>query len=132
MSMTLPDLTTLRDACTILACDAAREIMRIYAGDLGERTKADKSPVTDADHAAEVIIVAGLRALTGDYPEADAAALLREIHGPRLGGGSIKHFGELKNDGSSACGCGIYSGVFDGEKKADTREPRGRDAHAWG
>ena len=39
----------------------AREIMRIYAGDLGERTKADKSPVTDADHAAEAIIVAGLR-----------------------------------------------------------------------
>ena len=47
---------------------AAREIMRIYAGDLGERTKADKSPVTDADHAAEAIIVAGLRALTPDTP----------------------------------------------------------------
>jgi 3'(2'), 5'-bisphosphate nucleotidase len=68
MSMTLPDLTTLRDACTIFACDAAREIMRIYAGDLGERTKADKSPVTDADHAAEVVIVAGLRALTPGLP----------------------------------------------------------------
>ena len=64
MSMTLPDLRTLRDACTGLARDAAREIMRIYAGDLGERTKADKSPVTDADHAAEAIIVAGLRTLT--------------------------------------------------------------------
>ena len=38
--------------------------MRIYAGDLGVRDKADKSPVTDADHAAEAIIVAGLRALT--------------------------------------------------------------------
>jgi 3'(2'), 5'-bisphosphate nucleotidase len=64
MSMTLPDLSSLRDACTGLARDAAREIMRIYAGDLGERTKADKSPVTDADHAAEAIIVAGLRKLT--------------------------------------------------------------------
>ena len=31
-------------------------------------TKADKSPVTDADHAAEAIIVAGLRALTPDTP----------------------------------------------------------------
>ena len=68
MSMTLPDLTTLRDACTLFACDAAREIMRIYAGDLGERTKEDKSPVTDADHAAEVVIVAGLRALTPGLP----------------------------------------------------------------
>lgn len=64
MSTSLPDLRTLRETCTLLARDAAREIMRIYAGDLGERTKADKSPVTDADHAAEAIIVTGLRALT--------------------------------------------------------------------
>ena len=66
MSMTLPELRALRDACTGFARDAAREIMRIYAGDLGERTKADRSPVTDADHAAEAIIVAGLRKLTPD------------------------------------------------------------------
>ena len=66
MSMTLTNLSPLRDACTGLARDAAREIMRIYAGDLGERAKADKSPVTDADHAAEAIIVAGLRKLTPD------------------------------------------------------------------
>ncbi|MFI5000533.1 MAG: 3'(2'),5'-bisphosphate nucleotidase CysQ, partial [Reyranellales bacterium] len=66
--MALPNLETLRDACTGFARDAAREIMRIYAGDLGERTKADKSPVTDADHAAEAIIVAGLRELTPGRP----------------------------------------------------------------
>ena len=68
MSMTLPDLKTLRDACSVFARDAAAEIMRIYAGDHGARDKADKSPVTDADHAAEVIIVAGLRALTPGRP----------------------------------------------------------------
>ena len=64
MSTALPDRRALRDACTSLARDAAREIMRIYAGDHGERTKADQSPVTDADHAAEAVIVAGLRSLT--------------------------------------------------------------------
>jgi 3'(2'), 5'-bisphosphate nucleotidase len=64
MSTSLPDRRTLRDACTTLAQEAAREIMRIYAGDLGERMKADHSPVTDADHAAEAVIVAGLRKLT--------------------------------------------------------------------
>jgi 3'(2'), 5'-bisphosphate nucleotidase len=64
MSIDLPDRHALRDACTRLARDAAREILRIYAGDLGTRTKADASPVTDADHAAEAVIVAGLRQLT--------------------------------------------------------------------
>src|SRR5215813_641584 len=64
----LPSHETLRQACTGIAREAAREIMRIYAGDLGVRDKADKSPVTDADHAAEAIIVAGLRALTPDRP----------------------------------------------------------------
>src|SRR5258708_31432326 len=68
MSTALPDRATLRGACPDCARAAAREIMRIYAGDLGERTKAAKSPVTDADHAAEAIIVAGLRALTPDRP----------------------------------------------------------------
>jgi 3'(2'), 5'-bisphosphate nucleotidase len=65
---TLPSHQTLRRACTDLAREAAREIMRIYAGDHGVRDKADESPVTDADHAAEAIIVAGLRQLTPDTP----------------------------------------------------------------
>lgn len=60
----LPSPQILRDACTGFAREAAVEILRIYAGDLGVRTKSDRTPVTDADHAAEKIIVAGLRALT--------------------------------------------------------------------
>ena len=34
----------LRDACTALAREAAREIMRIYAGDLGERDQGRQEP----------------------------------------------------------------------------------------
>lgn len=64
MTQTLPPLETLRDTCTTIAEEAAREIMRIYAGDHGARAKDDKSPVTDADHAAEAVILAGLRKLT--------------------------------------------------------------------
>lgn len=64
MTHSLPPFATLRDTCTAIAEDAAREIMRIYAGDLGVRDKADRSPVTDADHAAEAVILAGLRKLT--------------------------------------------------------------------
>ena len=81
-----PSHQTLRQTCTDLAREAAREIMRIYAGDHGVRDKADKSPVTDADHAAEAIIVAGLRKLTPGTPvvaeEEMAAGRIPEIdHG---------------------------------------------------
>jgi 3'(2'), 5'-bisphosphate nucleotidase len=66
MTHALPPLDTLRDAATTIAEEAAREIMRIYAGDHGVRDKDDRSPVTDADHAAEAVILAGLRKLTPD------------------------------------------------------------------
>ncbi len=66
MTHALPPLDTLRDATTIIAEEAASEIMRIYAGDHGVRDKDDRSPVTDADHAAEAVILAGLRKLTPD------------------------------------------------------------------
>jgi 3'(2'), 5'-bisphosphate nucleotidase len=64
MTHALPPLDILRDATTTIAEEAAREIMRIYAGDHGVRDKEDRSPVTDADHAAEAVILAGLRKLT--------------------------------------------------------------------
>ena len=66
MTHALPPLDILRDATTTIAEEAAREIMRIYAGDHGVRDKEDRSPVTDADHAAEAVILAGLRKLTPD------------------------------------------------------------------
>ena len=80
---------------------------------------------------------AGLRALTWDYADDDSDAVLQEIHGKRLDGGEapspvLRHFGELKNDGTTACGCWIYSGVYDGENKAASRKPAGRYGHGWG
>ena len=44
----------------------------------------------------------------------------------------IKNFSELKADGTTACGCWIYSGVFDGENKANGRNAQGRYGHGWG
>jgi formate dehydrogenase major subunit len=69
---------------------------------------------------------AGLRALTWNYSDDDAEEVLREIHG------NVKNFSELKPDGSTYCGCWIYSGVFDGENKANKRDPHGRYGHGWG
>jgi formate dehydrogenase major subunit len=99
--------------------------------------------------ATELPRDAGLRALTWDYADEDVEEVLHEIHGwstspsPRERGEGgrrpgegrklpIKHFGDLKNDGSTTCGCWIYSGVFDGENKAHARKPRGRYGHGWG
>jgi 3'(2'), 5'-bisphosphate nucleotidase len=81
-----PPLHALRETCTSLARDAAREIMRIYAGELGVRDKADKSPVTDADHAAEAVIVAGLRKLTPDLAVV-AEEEMAAGHVPMIGDG---------------------------------------------
>ena len=97
--------------------DARSELQ--FMVDLGRRMKA-KATGAKRD--------AALRALVWNYNDEDAEEVLREIHG----GPRIKHFGELKNDGSTSCGCWIYSGVFDGGNKANARDAKGRYGHGWG
>jgi len=76
---------------------------------------------------------AALRALTWDYEDDNADEVLREIHGWKTRGRKpVRNFSELKADGSTVCGCWIYSGVYDGENRANKREPRGRYGHGWG
>jgi formate dehydrogenase major subunit len=50
-------------------------------------------------------------------------------HGPQ-----IDSYEQLSNDGSTACGCWIYSGVFprDGVNKANGRKSRDYLGHGWG
>lgn len=48
--------------------DAGAAIMKVYATDFSVDRKADDSPVTEADLAAEAIITPVLQALTPDYP----------------------------------------------------------------
>src|SRR6266481_1478047 len=51
-----------------LADAAGQAIMGVYAGPISVRAKADRSPVTAADHAAEAVILEGLGKLTPDIP----------------------------------------------------------------
>ncbi|QIG52292.1 3'(2'),5'-bisphosphate nucleotidase CysQ [Nordella sp. HKS 07] len=71
-----PRLLALAD----LAMAAGREIMVIYAKPVVAREKADLTPVTEADEAAETIILAGLKAQDGGTPviseEAAAAGFI--------------------------------------------------------
>jgi formate dehydrogenase major subunit len=84
---------------------------------------------------------AGLRALTWDYPvagphdEPDAEAILREINGYAAATRQqLQGFHQLAADGSTACGCWIYSGVFPApnENRARQRNAKGRYGHGWG
>ncbi len=65
------DATDL-DAIVAIARAAGREIVRYYgdggAAAIASERKADGSPVTAADHAAEALIVAGLRRLDATIP----------------------------------------------------------------
>ncbi|HEX3212774.1 MAG TPA: molybdopterin dinucleotide binding domain-containing protein, partial [Actinomycetota bacterium] len=72
----------------------------------------------------------------GPHAEPDAAAVLREIGGVGPDGRALPGYLELKADGSTACGCWIYSGVYADEvNQADRRRPGSEQswvAPEWG
>jgi formate dehydrogenase major subunit len=97
---------------------------------LKQKAKADPRPRN-----------AGLNALTFDYtttgPTADPEVeeVLQEINGYHVANRSLlPGFGALESDGSTACGCWIYSGVFPGpgDNRARKRRPEGPYGHGWG
>jgi formate dehydrogenase major subunit len=97
---------------------------------LKERAKKDPRPRND-----------GLRALTWDYPtegphqEPNAEEILQEINGYTIADRKlVSGFTELKADGSTACGCWIYSGVFPapGRNRANERASKDFYGHGWG
>ncbi|MDG6107128.1 molybdopterin-dependent oxidoreductase [Dactylosporangium aurantiacum] len=68
--------------------------------------------------------------LTWDYPtqgaqaEPSAEAVLAEINGWDAGGTPLSSYEDLREDGSTACGCWIYCGVYrDGVNQAARRRP---------
>lgn len=97
---------------------------------LKEKAKKDLSPKN-----------AGLNALTWNYAvqgamrEPKIDEVLQEINGWTTADRKlVAGFRDLKADGSTACGCWIYSGIFPkpGENMADKREPRDFYGHGWG
>ncbi|HJR22494.1 MAG TPA: 3'(2'),5'-bisphosphate nucleotidase CysQ [Dongiaceae bacterium] len=61
-------LAQLAEQLTEVARHAGAEILKIYAADFTTQRKADQSPVTEADLAAQAVILAALRRLTPDIP----------------------------------------------------------------
>lgn len=87
--MTKPDLSTLLPLVEQLARDAGAVIMRHY-NDPDTRTyiKKDGSVVTDADHAAEKLILPRLAALAPDIPIVSEEAV-EAGHIPDISGGTF-------------------------------------------
>ena len=110
--------------------DARSEVWFTYhlGRRLKERAKRDPRPRN-----------AGLNALTWDYrmlgDDPDAAEVLQEINGRRVADGTqLPGFHALDSDGSTSCGCWIYSGVYPAEdrNRAHEREASGVYGHGWG
>jgi formate dehydrogenase major subunit len=83
----------------------------------------------------------GLNALTWNYStegrvaDPRAEEILQEINGWTTADKKlVSGYKDLKADGSTACGCWIYSGVFPapGENKANSRAPKDKYGHGWG
>jgi 3'(2'), 5'-bisphosphate nucleotidase len=62
------NLKELMNPIVDLAVDAGQVILEVYATDFDVQSKADESPLTQADLASHRLIVAGLEALTPDIP----------------------------------------------------------------
>ena len=84
-STKIPDLQGLIPEIRNVAIQAGTLILGIYRSDFEVREKSDASPVTEADEAAERLIIPALRALTPNIPiiaeEAAAAGELDTISG---------------------------------------------------
>ncbi len=96
---------------------------------LGRRLKELYADSTEAKDAP-------IQALTWDYPvsgaiaEPDAASVLREINGYTVADRKqLASFQQLKDDGSTACGGWLYTGVFPDQhdNRARARRPDGPD-----
>jgi len=112
--------------------DARSETWFMYH--LGRRLKEKSKANPHPDNAA-------LDALQWDYSvegemsEPNVDEVLQEINGYTVSDRKlVSGYKALKNDGSTACGCWIYSGVFPrpGENIALKREPKTFLGHGWG
>ena len=81
MTINLENLTA--DLARI-AIEAGDVIMTIYAREFSVTQKEDRSPVTEADQAAEDVILAGLARLTPDIP-AVAEEAASAVNIPQIG-----------------------------------------------
>ncbi|HEV3225277.1 MAG TPA: molybdopterin dinucleotide binding domain-containing protein, partial [Acidimicrobiales bacterium] len=113
--------------------DARSELWFLFH--LGRRIR-EKLAGSDDDMDRPVLGVTWDYPVHGPLDEPDADAVLAEINGWSADGDPLSGYTELKDDGSTTCGCWIYCGCrADGVNQTARRKP-GREQHwvapEWG
>ena len=99
----------------------AKRMKELYRGSRRKRDRAIQQLTWEYDSA--------------DGTEPDMLKVLREINGYEVASGKhVAGFADLHDDGSTACGSWIYSGVYPepGRNLAASRDPSGRVFPGWG
>lgn len=112
--------------------DARSETWFMYH--LGRRLKA-KAALDPRSRNAALNALTWHYSLEGEIGEPKVEEVLQEINGWTVADHKlVSGFRDLKADGSTACGCWIYSGIFpkEGYNRARERDPRDYYGHGWG
>ena len=115
--------------------DARSDLQFFY--ELGRRIREKLASTGSVDEMDRPLLD-----LTWDYPtegplrEPSAEAVLREINGTGSDGRALSAYTQLKDDGSTSCGCWIYCGVYADEvNQAARRRPHWEQSYVapeWG
>ncbi len=104
------------------AWNLGRRMKNLYAGSTEEYDQGILNMTWEYAQDRPLILPDGRLSLTADEP--DAEKVLREINGYTVADRKQLHrYQDLKDDGSTACGCWIYCGVYPeaGQNRANER-----------
>ncbi|MEN3337666.1 MAG: formate dehydrogenase major subunit [Acidobacteriota bacterium] len=110
-----------------------KRLKRLYAHSSDPRDAGLLNLTWDYEAGKPFVLADGQTSRIADEP--DTRKVLKEINGYSVADGKqVRGFSDLEADGSTACGCWIYSGVFPEENRNRAAErPAGKDKHLnWG
>ncbi len=115
--------------------DMGKRLRKMYAGSTKRRDQGLLHMTWDYDQDHQEFLPDGTPSRIAGEP--DAQKVLMEINGYTTADGKqVADFSQLKDDGSTACGCWIYSGVFpeEGRNRSRSRKktPGNYTSPDWG
>jgi formate dehydrogenase major subunit len=99
--------------------DCRSELWFVYH--LGRKIREKLKGSTDAIDRG-ILALEWAYATSGEHEEPSASQVLREVNGIGPEGKALSKYQELRDDGSTSCGCWIYCGAFAGEQNQAARK----------